>query len=176
MPTILINIRFMSLAFAVGIAAFVVLEDTLEELDVSGNRIASLAGGPLPLRHLRVLDLSDNQLQGLGRAPLASLAALEQLDLSGNPQLAVNLPPSLLGGLARLRVLDLGRAGLRALSADLLHRSLDLETVSLAGNALQELPEGAFANLANLTAVSHLVTCTLRMQWRLVLKVLTNHF
>lgn len=149
-----------NLLLALDAAALVGLEDTLEELDLSGNRIASLAGGPLTLRRLRVLDLSGNQLQGLGRAPLSGLPALEELNLSGNPLLAPATAPTagLLSGLPRLRVLDLSRVGLRTLSADLLHRSAALERVSLAGNGLQELPEGAFASLVNLTAVGLLAT------------------
>ncbi|XP_034248369.1 LOW QUALITY PROTEIN: protein artichoke-like [Thrips palmi] len=142
-----------NLLLALDASALVGLEDILEELNLAGNRIASLAGGPLALRRLKVLDLSDNQLQGLGRAPLSGLPALEVLNLSGNPLLAPSPTGGILTGLARLRVLDMSRVGMRALSADLLHRAADLESVALAGNALQELPEGAFASLVNLTAV-----------------------
>ncbi|NXY68940.1 MFHA1 protein, partial [Glareola pratincola] len=117
----------------------------LEELDLSFNRLRRLPEGLGRLRHLRALDVDHNLLPSFP-APLLELAALEELDCSGNRHLGA-LPEGI-AALRRLKILWLSGTGLAALPEGLCQLSA-LESLMLDGNRLQALPAG-FGSLQRL--------------------------
>lgn len=52
---------------------------------VAGNRLTAIAPRIAELKHLRTLDLADNQLDDLPIEAISSLAHLDRVDLSRNP-------------------------------------------------------------------------------------------
>ncbi|NXO68656.1 MFHA1 protein, partial [Phainopepla nitens] len=90
------------------------------------------------LRHLRTLDVDHNLLPSFP-APLLELAALEELDCSGNRHLGA-LPEGI-AALRRLKILWLSGTGLATLPEGLCQLSA-LESLMLDGNRLQALPAG----------------------------------
>lgn len=78
------------------------------------------------------------------------LPSLTHLNLSRNPQLGV-IPSTAFHPLMKLEVLDLSHTGLKALSPELLIRTMSLKWMSLSDNAIQDITESIFQNLANLT-------------------------
>ncbi|NXN28828.1 MFHA1 protein, partial [Nycticryphes semicollaris] len=117
----------------------------LEELDLSFNRLRCLPEGLGRLRHLRALDIDHNLLLSFP-TPLLELAALEELDCSGNRHLGA-LPEGI-AALRRLKILWLSGTGLAALPEGLCQLSA-LESLMLDGNQLQALPAG-FSSLQRL--------------------------
>ncbi|NWR96214.1 MFHA1 protein, partial [Motacilla alba] len=108
------------------------------ELDLSFNRLRRLPEGLGRLRHLRTLDVDHNLLPSFP-APLLELAALEELDCSGNRHLGA-LPEGI-AALRRLKILWLSGTGLASLPEGLCQLSA-LESLMLDGNRLQALPAG----------------------------------
>ncbi|KFV98785.1 Malignant fibrous histiocytoma-amplified sequence 1, partial [Eurypyga helias] len=117
----------------------------LEELDLSFNRLRRLPEGLGRLRHLRALDVDHNLLPSFP-APLLELAALEELDCSGNRHLGA-LPEGI-SALRSLKILWLSGTGLAALPEGLCQLSA-LESLMLDGNQLRALPTG-FGSLQRL--------------------------
>ncbi|KFQ75413.1 Malignant fibrous histiocytoma-amplified sequence 1, partial [Phaethon lepturus] len=97
------------------------------------------------LRHLRALDVDHNLLPSFP-APLLELAALEELDCSGNRHLGA-LPEGI-AALRRLKILWLSGTGLVALPEGLCQLNA-LESLMLDGNRLRALPAG-FGSLPRL--------------------------
>ncbi|KFP34133.1 Malignant fibrous histiocytoma-amplified sequence 1, partial [Colius striatus] len=110
----------------------------LEELDLSFNRLRHLPEGLGRLRHLRALDIDHNLLPSFP-TPLLELAALEELDCSGNRHLGA-LPEGI-AALHHLKILWLSGTGLAALPEGLCQLSA-LESLMLDGNRLEALPAG----------------------------------
>lgn len=136
----------------VAATTFTGLEGSLVELYLSGNRLTALSSTPIALSHLKVLDMSRNQLAELPRMAFTQLPGLVHLNLSHNPTLG-SISSTLLHSLPELRELDLSQTGLKMLSPELLLHSQNLVRVSFCDNLIQELPEGAFRNLKNLTII-----------------------
>jgi Leucine-rich repeat (LRR) protein len=126
-----------------GLTALPVLDESLIELSLSRNRLRS-ASGVGRLRHLRVLNLADNELTWL--PSLRDLADLHTLDLGHNrltsvPPLpdingylylhdnALTSLPDSLGDLTRLRYLNVSANPLERLPA----RLGDMQTCSNCG-------------------------------------------
>lgn len=126
------------------------LEETLNVLNLRGNRIASLPFKPLALTNLLSLDLSNNLITEVPRMSFSMVTSLTHLNLSRNPQLG-SIPSSVLHPLANLEVLDLSHTALKVLSPELLMRSISLNWLSLAENLIQDITESVFQNLMNLT-------------------------
>lgn len=140
------------------------LAQTLEELDLSRNRITAL---PLylsaPLRALHVLSLAKNALRSLPADLFSQTGcgvALTRLDLRGNELVAlpdcvcacarlevlilsenlIKALPESIGSLRSLRLLDVAHNALTDLSADLMHCEA-LETLDVTHNNISTLSE-----------------------------------
>ncbi len=112
----------------------------LQELDLAGNAITSLAGiDPATLIDLQRLDLADNALMQQWPVTADTLPSLTTLDLSGNGLMAA--PPAGLSDHPSLRELQLARNSLTADGLDTLFSLPSLRRIRLAHNPLQALPD-----------------------------------
>lgn len=143
------------------------LADTLEILNLSGNRLAALPSDLGRLRKLRILFCSDNQFttlpEVLGECPELSMIGFKANQLQILP--AAALPP-------RLRWLILTDNQIRELPPEIGNCPL-LQKLMLAGNHLRELPE----TLANCTSLELLRIAANRFsslpEWLLTMPRLT---
>lgn len=126
---------------------FAGLEDTLQNLDVSYNRLTAIT--ELSLRNLVSLNLAGNQLKRISPDTFKYLHRLRYLNLSNNP-LYGGFPPIFPSSLIDL---DLSYTELKILPTVLLLNLESLERLSLADNQLQEIDEGTFQYLYNLTII-----------------------
>ncbi|KAK0182220.1 hypothetical protein PV327_000381 [Microctonus hyperodae] len=126
---------------------FAGLEDTLLNLDLSNNRLISVS--PLSLRNLLSLNLASNNLKRLTPDTFTNLFRLKYLNISDNP-LYGGFPPVFPSS---LMTLDASRTGLKILPTVLLLNLDSLEKLSMSHNHLQELGEGTFQHLYNLTSI-----------------------
>ncbi len=122
-------------------AAFAALADTLEKLNLSGNRISDLSAFSA-FGELTELQVSDNGVQTL--SPLASCTALTTLAADGN-QIS-DLSP--LAACTRLRTLSVNGNRLTSLAG--LERCLDLASLEAGSNQLT-----ALSGLENATVLRH---------------------
>ena len=108
------------------------------------------------LTNLRVLDLSDADLGGGGNAVpdalIAQLAALSDLNLSGNANLTA-LHGDFFQANTNLRSLNLGGIGITALTTSWFESLAGLRSLGLAGLPLTELPTAVVMALPNLEAL-----------------------
>ncbi|XP_012286845.1 chaoptin isoform X2 [Orussus abietinus] len=123
------------------------LEDTLLNLDLSFNRLTSIS--ELPLRNLVSLNLAGNQLKKVSPETFKYLSGLQYLNLSSNP-LYGGFPPVFPSSLTTM---DISYTGLKILPAVLLLNLDSLKRISLSGNHLQEISEGTFQQLYNLSSI-----------------------
>ncbi|XP_014252515.1 chaoptin [Cimex lectularius] len=141
-----------NLLLSIEMSSFTGLEETLEVLDLRGNRLSSLPSKPLTLLHLQKLDLSHNHVTELARTSFLMVPALLNLNLSYNLQLG-SIPSTIFQSLTHLEMLDLSHTALKVLSPELLLKTTSLRWLSFSHNSLQELTESAFQNLKNLTVL-----------------------
>ncbi|XP_034945170.1 chaoptin [Chelonus insularis] len=126
---------------------FVGLEDTLLNLDLSNNRLISVS--PLMLKNLLSLNLASNHLKRLTPDTFNNLSRLKYLNISENP-LYGGFPPVFPSSLV---ILDASRTGLKILPTVLLLNLDSLSKLYLSHNHLQEIGEGTFQHLYNLTSI-----------------------
>lgn len=138
----------------IGISAdiFMGLESTLRELKLAQNKIASVGSVPISIRTLQKLDLSENAIVDIPRNAFSGVENLIVLNISNNNHLGP-VPSTLIHPLTKLRILDLTNTGLKVLPVDLLAASFDMEILVLKHNALQEIQDGTFANMKNITTI-----------------------
>ena len=110
----------------------------LRLLRIDGNRLAVLPD-LTPLRSLEDLDLSGNLLASLSDTPFAGMARLRSLDLSDNR--LSRLASLQCAGLENLHRLDLGRNRLGAMNIRLPEDLPRLESLNLESNRLASLPD-----------------------------------
>lgn len=108
--------------------------EQLKYLDLSGNQLTGL-GAITKLGNLRTLKLSENQLTNL--EGLESLQELKELDLSGNNLTQL---PKALAQLPKLRKLNLAKNQLKTIP-DWLGSCTTLEELNLEQTQLETLPE-----------------------------------
>ncbi|XP_060524393.1 protein artichoke isoform X2 [Cylas formicarius] len=132
--------------------SFVGLENTLEELYLSQNRIMIITGATVSLKNLQKLDLSDNHLTDLPNSSLVSVNELKHLNLSRNVHLS-KIPVSLLHNVPKLETIDLSYIGLGAIPPELFAKSNSLKSIYLSHNNISEIVEKTFAIMPNLTEI-----------------------
>lgn len=124
----------------------------LNKLDLKGAGFANLSAdafGGLEAA-IRIMDLSDNQLQRIPTEELSSLVRLEELSLGQN-QFEV-VPEGAFNGLSNLRRLDItGSLKLRQIQSGAFSTNTNLESLSLTSNKeLDDIQDGALSGLPNL--------------------------
>ncbi|KAH1028547.1 hypothetical protein HUJ05_001896 [Dendroctonus ponderosae] len=132
--------------------AFVGLEDSLEHLDLSENKIMTFQKPPLPFNALKTLDLSNNYLEELPNAPFNFLSSLKALNLSNNFHLSILLGTTL-NELKEIEVIDFSYCGLQSISPELFQKSNSLIEIYIGHNNFSEIPSKTFVNMPNLTVV-----------------------
>ncbi|ENN78852.1 hypothetical protein YQE_04693, partial [Dendroctonus ponderosae] len=130
--------------------AFVGLEDSLEHLDLSENKIMTFQKPPLPFNALKTLDLSNNYLEELPNAPFNFLSSLKALNLSNNFHLSILLGTTL-NELKEIEVIDFSYCGLQSISPELFQKSNSLIEIYIGHNNFSEIPSKTFVNMPNLT-------------------------
>ncbi|XP_026672039.1 protein artichoke isoform X2 [Ceratina calcarata] len=128
--------------------SFLGLEETLLELDVSSNKLATIGG--LPLKRLISLNLAGNRLTRIPPETFEHLKNVRYLNLSSNP-LFGGFPPVFPSSVVDL---DVSRTDLNVLPAILLRNLESLERISLADNRLERIEEGTFDRLENLSRIN----------------------
>ncbi|XP_076655058.1 uncharacterized protein LOC143360254 [Halictus rubicundus] len=144
----LVDIRLSgNLLSTITSSTFAGLENTLERLDVSHNRLTSI--GQLPLENLLSLNLAGNQLTRVSPETFKRLHRLEYLNLSSNP-LYGGFPPVFPPSVTNL---DVSRTDLRILPTILLSSLVSLEKIAMAGNGLERIESGTFRQHRNLSSI-----------------------
>lgn len=128
------------------------LENSLLELKIGQNRITNVGSHPLTLNRLRKLDLSHNNIVDIPNNAFEGISQLTYLNLSHNIHFSP-IPVNLIYPLIKLQVLDLSNTGLKSIFPEMLNKAPNLRQIHLRGNKIQELTEGTFTNLRNLTIV-----------------------
>lgn len=123
------------------------IEDTLENLDLSHNRLMAI--GEMPLNALVTLNLAGNFLKRVSPETFKTMNSLRHLNLSSNP-LYGGFPPIFP---PLLKTLDISYTGLKILPPILFLNLKSLRKVSLSGNHIQEIGEGTFQYLYNLSTI-----------------------
>lgn len=127
---------------------------SLEILDLSNNRLTNLAlqkevfEGPYsadqyePMKNLKWLSLSNNDIHALNADVFDHLNHLEVLFLDHNPFKIIDPnTASAIASLSTLKVLDLSFMELRTIPEHMLHAPRSLHTLNLTGNLFTKLPE-----------------------------------
>ncbi|XP_026078999.1 slit homolog 2 protein [Carassius auratus] len=118
-------------------------------LDLSGNKLSELRSTSFTgIWVLRVLLLSQSNMQVVHSKALSSLTFLEKLDLAYN-ELRV-LPPDFCQGLTALKDLKLSHNALERLESHSLEDLESLERLDLSHNHIQVIEVGAFRGLTML--------------------------
>ena len=117
---------------------------SLEELNIKGNRLESFNDGILELKNLKKLIISSNSISQL--PDLSSLSNLEYLDCSSNGLLEI---PESVFSLLKLKTLDFGyNHNIKSISHKI-NKLQHLESVNIYGNDIEVLPP-KFSQLKNL--------------------------
>ena len=120
----------------------------LDFYDLGENLFGRVPLEVASLSELRVLRVSDSQIDGPIPAELGNLSSLDVLDLGGN-QLSGSIPPEL-GNLTRLNELSLESNQLTGAIPVELGKLVSLRKLNLAQNRLIGSMPGEFGNLKNL--------------------------
>jgi Leucine-rich repeat (LRR) protein len=120
---------------------------SLEELDLRGNRLESFNNGILQLKNLKKLTISSNSISQL--PDLSSLRNLEYLDCSSNRLLEI---PESIFSLLKLKILDCGFNQNIKIISDKIHQLQHLESLNVNANDIGCLPTelGELKNLVSL--------------------------
>jgi len=117
---------------------------SLENLNIKGNRLESFNNGILQLKNLKKLIISSNSISQL--PDLSSLSNLEYLDCSSNRLLEI---PESIFSLLKLKTLDFGyNHNIKSIS-DKINKLQHLESLDINGNDIEVLPS-EFSQLKNL--------------------------
>lgn len=126
------------------------LEQSLQFLSLSQNRILGFTGEQLKFVGLWFLDISDNQISEIPVDAFESIPSLSHINVSRNSHINT-LPQNVFQHNQALLSIDLSHVGLKALPVNLFSKNHNLEQIYLSNNLLQEISENTFRNLKNLT-------------------------
>ncbi|XP_013194089.1 protein artichoke [Amyelois transitella] len=129
---------------------FTGLEQSLQYLSLSQNRILGFTGQKLKFINLWFLDISGNQISEIPVNAFDSIPSLLYLNMSYNDHIST-LPQNLFQNNQGLQSIDLRHIGLKALPVNLFTKTPNVEYIYLSHNNLQEITENTFKNLRNLT-------------------------
>ncbi|CAD6195496.1 unnamed protein product [Caenorhabditis auriculariae] len=123
-------------------------ERTLEQLDLSGNRLKSVPQfGNFP--NLAALNLNENQISNVSEKSFANMKSLTQLRIENNH--VCELPPKTLDSVkGSLVLLDLSSNFLTAIPAQILRNAARLMYLDLSSNVIEEINNFELMNLAAL--------------------------
>lgn len=112
------------------------------------------AGAYEPLKNLRVLNLSHNELHTLDPDIFEHFPNLEELVISFNPFKVIDRNTEVaIAGIGRLTVLDMSDMELKTLPEAIYHAPRSLKTLSLSGNLFTKIPE-AIEHAINLVTLN----------------------
>lgn len=117
---------------------------SLEELDINGNRLESFNNGILQLKNLKKLTISSNTISQL--PDLSSLSSLEFFAFNGNRLSEI---PESIFSLLKLKILDFGANPNIKIISDKINKLQHLESLDINGNDIEVLPS-EFSQLKNL--------------------------
>lgn len=123
---------------------------SLREIWLSGNPVGFIPPNTFP-PSLVFLILSLMNLSALDANMFQGLANLQNLILSDNPSI-VELPKNIFAPLINLQTLELSNCGLIRLDAETFQHNVNLGRLWLNSNEIEELNEGTFASLINLSS------------------------
>ncbi|XP_075975883.1 uncharacterized protein LOC142976421 [Anticarsia gemmatalis] len=126
------------------------LEQSLQFLSLSQNRILEFVGEPLKFINLWFLDISDNQISEIPVDAFQFIPSLVHLNVSHNSHMNT-LPQNVFQNNQALMTVDLSYVGLKALPVNLFSKNPNIKEIYLSNNLLQEVSENTFKNLRNLT-------------------------
>lgn len=130
--------------------------NNLNRLDLKGAGFVNLSADAFAGLEtvVRIMDLSDNQLQRIPTEELSVLVRLEELSLGQNQFEFV--PEAALIGLVNLRRLDItGSLKLRQIQSGAFSSNANLESITLSSNKeLDDIEDGALSGLPHLKHVS----------------------
>lgn len=126
----------------------------LESLDLSFNRLTYEEMPPTifegnydaetyePLKNLRVLNLSHNELHTLDPDLFQHFPNLEELIIGFNPFKVIDRnTETAISSIGRLAVLDMSDMELKTLPEHILHAPRTLKTLNLSGNLFSQIPD-----------------------------------
>jgi Leucine-rich repeat (LRR) protein len=120
---------------------------SLEELDINGNRLESFNNGILQLKNLKKLNISSNTISQL--PDLSSLSNLEFFDCSSN---SLSEIPESVFSLSKLKILDFGYNHNIKIISHKIHQLQDLESLCINQNDIEVLPS-EFSQLKNMITI-----------------------
>lgn len=109
---------------------------SLENLNIKGNRLESFNNGILELKNLKKLTISSNSISQL--PDLSSLSNLEYLDCSSNRLLEI---PESVFSLTKLKTLNFGFNHNIKIVSEKIHQLEDLESLQINNNEIESLPQ-----------------------------------
>lgn len=108
----------------------------------------------LPMKHLKILKLGNNNLHSLDPDVFDHFPNLEELYLDTNPFKILDLGSMMaINSVTELKLLDLSYMELQTISDEMFHRPAKLKILDLRGNLLTDLPRALqwAVNVENLT-------------------------
>lgn len=127
------------------------LENSLENLDLSGNQIMTVTDSYFKgLIRLTSLNLGENEINGFDNAAFNDLTSLVEINLMSNSLTESMIPGKLFSNLKNLKTLDLRINLIKELNAEWFRNLSGLHALDLSRNVIDELPVKVFGALENL--------------------------
>ena len=121
------------------------LNDTLEHLDLSDNRMEHVPTNAITnLINLKILKLTKNKIVNIPRDAFKGLVNLEKLFLDYNDEESLTIQAGAFNDLENLRFLDLHYTGLKSIPRNSISNLRNLESILLYNNKISDIPADTF--------------------------------